>query len=261
MKKAISTLILCAFFLMSCANYNPKDFLRKQPICQTLSPMTPIVVWDQYGFNELGENMREVMAKSYIASLNDPTKMQSADSRYGFAVFNLELVDQSAGFVWLIPTLATLGTSFLFGVPIGSQTAETKVQVDILDANLNKISSFEAEGDGTAYGALYWGYNVAGAANYGFGFTCTDVSITKSFMAAFDALGKEMADHSEVINSKLAAAGPNSLKSYQRLDNIYTGWNVFKADEAAIWGMVKKQNTKDTYNLFTNLFPKSSLNK
>jgi len=261
MKNATSSLIVCVFFLASCASYNQDAFLRKQPISQSLPPMTPIVIWDQYGFNDLGENVREVMAKSYIASFNDPTNMQSPDSRCGFVVFNLELVDQSAGFVWLVPIIATLGTSFLLGIPAGSQTAETKVQVDILDANLNKISSFEAKGKGTAYGALYWGYNAIGAANYGFGFTCTDVSITKSFMAAFDVLIKKMAGPSEIINSKLAAAGPNTLKSYQRLDNIYAGWNVFKADEATIWDMVKKQNTKEAYNVFTNLFPKSTLNK
>ncbi len=262
MKKSVSIMLVCTFIFSSCASYNPEKFLRKKEVIKFSYPITPVALWKKYEVNNLSRDIKKVIVTSHNFAFNDLSNIQAHKNRYGFAVYNLEWVDHSVGWGWLFPLAGTIGISGLLGIPVGSQTAKTKINMDILDANLNKIDSYEAEGEETAYAALYWGYDGVGAVSAPtFGITCTDVSLTESFMAAFDKLNNKIVENSEDINRKLAAAGPNTIIGYEKLAKLYPRNNIFTEEEEVIFELVRKENTREAYNSFSNLFPHSKLNK
>lgn len=78
--------------------------------------------------------------------------------KYGYAVCRIANQKSSIGWGWLIPSVLTVFTINLFGFPLYSETTGLDVEVEILDAQNNRVAKYSALAENTKHIALFWGY-------------------------------------------------------------------------------------------------------
>ena len=67
---------------------------------------------------------------------------------------------------FLIPTSIATGSLLNFiGYPLMSQSAKIELKFEILDPDRDSIAKYSAQGKGSAYCAMFWGYHMSAAGN------------------------------------------------------------------------------------------------
>lgn len=80
--------------------------------------------------------------------------------RYGHARFKLRTYQRrNAGWGWMIPSIFTLGTANLLGMPYKVYRIDLELQLEIVDANGKILQRYDAPGTGKAKVAAYHGYD------------------------------------------------------------------------------------------------------
>ncbi len=127
--------------------------------------------------------------------------------KYGLAICRIANREASLGWGWLIPSGLTLFTINLFGFPAVSQTTELDVEVEILDANHNRIAKYSAIAKDTKYSALYWGYPFPRKPHIDYDNTLTRMTSASALRAAMQDIKKQIHRDASEIRGKLIAAG------------------------------------------------------
>jgi hypothetical protein len=92
--------------------------------------------------NELGDNIN-----------------QGAGPRYGHARFKLLHYNRrNPGWGWIIPSVGTLWTANLLGMPMSNIQSDVELQLEITDADGKMLVGYSAPGTGKAKVAMYYGY-------------------------------------------------------------------------------------------------------
>lgn len=186
MKKDNFFLILCALSLGACRTLQMSDFRQQDKLKEPLPPLTLEVHAESFAGHFAAEMFEEGMTNSGISGepwipnpfaiytqvgepmrdvftvlgneLNDNTT-QRAGNKQGLARFKLVYYDRrEPGWGWLVPSVLTLGTANLFGMPANRIEANVELQMEILDLNKNVVAQYRAPGSGKATVAMYHGY-------------------------------------------------------------------------------------------------------
>lgn len=84
---------------------------------------------------------------------------QQDGPRYGHARFKLLNYERrNPGWGWIIPSIATLWTANLLGMPASNISSEIELQMEIVNAEGHVLAGYTAPGKGKAKIALYYGY-------------------------------------------------------------------------------------------------------
>jgi hypothetical protein len=85
---------------------------------------------------------------------------ESSATRYGHARFKLNYYDRrNPGWGWIIPSIGTMWTANLLGMPYSNLRADLELQLEITDANGKVLVRYVAPGTAKAKVAMYHGYN------------------------------------------------------------------------------------------------------
>jgi len=208
MKRNILLFTLGAFCLSGCAAYRPELFLLKEPIAllipslllevdrESLIDAYPARMGIKAKFTEGGlekvetsitsyryEDSKDFIERELNQNVFEPSTING--KVYGTAVCRIIKQKTRVNYGWFIASTLTLYTINSLGFPIGSQTSTIEVELEILDWSANSIGKYSAMGKGTAYSALYWGYNMGGAARV---FDNGDITRAANLRALSDAL-------------------------------------------------------------------------
>lgn len=179
-------IVLCALSLGACRTLQMSDFHQQNQLKEPLPPLTLQVHAESFVGHFAAEMLQEGM--SYAAAsgnpwipspfavatqlgvpmrdvftvlgneLNDNTTRRAGEKQ-GQARFKLVYYERrEPGWGWLVPSVVTLGTANLFGMPANKIQANLELQMEILDTNQNIVAQYRAPGSGKATVAMYHGY-------------------------------------------------------------------------------------------------------
>ncbi len=186
MKKSILFLSMCALLLGACRSLRVGDFHTQEAIPQRL-PRLGLLVHERsfeeafYAALDREVLLTNIAAGPYIPApwvvhqktdqaMNDVFQVldnelfdninQEGGERYGHARFKLLYYQRrNAGWGWIIPSVATLWTANLLGMPCKVYKIDVEVQMEITDANGKILSHYNATGTGKGKVAAYHGYD------------------------------------------------------------------------------------------------------
>lgn len=124
---------------------------------------------------------------------------QAEGARYGHARFKLLYYQRrNSGWGWIIPSVATLWTANLLGMPCSVYRIDLDLQMEITDANGKILSQYKASGSSKAQIALYHGYDPITGVRKG---------NLAAMQDAFSKIKTNMAADLPAISDQLIAAG------------------------------------------------------
>ncbi len=124
---------------------------------------------------------------------------QSEGDRYGHARIKLLFYQRrNSGWGWLIPSIGTLWTANLLGMPCSVYRIDLELQMEITDANGKILGYYKAPGSGKAQIAMYHGYD---------GLTAVRKANLVAMQEAFSKIKTNMAADLSAISAHLKAAG------------------------------------------------------
>ncbi len=182
MKNILTLLLLSALSLGACRSIRSGDFHAKNALPERL-PRLGLLVHERSFLeafdHELGsewvvsprpygpepwfayettdqalEDVFHLLGNELNDNLNQPEGV-----RYGHARYKLLHYDRrNPGWGWLIPSVGTLWTANLLGMPYANLRSELELQLEITDAEGKVLLRYVAPGVGKAKIALYYGY-------------------------------------------------------------------------------------------------------
>lgn len=111
--------------------------------------------WYEYETTDQAlEDVFHLMQNELADNLN-----QGDGAKYGHARFKLLQYDRrNPGWGWIIPSIGTLWTANLLGMPYSNLRSDLELQMEITDATGKVLLRYVAPGTGKAKIALYYGY-------------------------------------------------------------------------------------------------------
>lgn len=190
MKKFLLFLALAALSLGACRSLHVRDFHTSQAIPVRLPQLGLLVhersfaeafykafgrevlvnytyppnPWDAYSKTEGAmSDMFHALDNELFDNIN-----QTDGDRYGHARFKLLYYQRrNSGWGWIVPSVATLWTANLLGMPCSVYRIDLELQMEIVDANGKILGQYKAPGTGKAKIALYHGYEAVTASRKG----------------------------------------------------------------------------------------------
>ncbi len=159
---------------------------------------------DDLTFDRLGNDAQKLLEQELQNSL---FKLEG-DAK-GYLRWRVNRVNSSYINTYFYASFLTLFTINFLGFPIGYQTAEIELQIDILDttktpiATYTSVGHYTSKGNGSAYSAMYWGYSPSGAGNVAPWITLTRVTNMEAFSMALQNIKKEIIEDAHRIREAL----------------------------------------------------------
>ena len=181
MQKTFFLFACCTLLLCQCRSLRSADYRSSPALPERLPPLRLLIHQASFGQSFEAALYREGPGPNPWTgyevtggALNDVTHLlqrELADNvmlnngpQVGQARFKLLFYNRyNSGWGYIIPSIATLWTVNLLGLPIGTIRCELSLQMEIADAQGKSIVTYTAPGHGKAPVALYYGYNNADA--------------------------------------------------------------------------------------------------
>ncbi len=181
MQKTIFLFACCALLFCQCRSLRSADFRTSPALPERLPPLRLLIHQASFGqafeaalYREgPGTNpwMGYEVTNGALLDVTHLFQRELADNvvlnsgpQAGQARFKLLYYDRrNAGWGYSIPSVATLWTVNLLGLPAGTIRCELSLQLEIADSRGKTIVTYTAPGQGKATIALYYGYNNANA--------------------------------------------------------------------------------------------------
>ena len=137
------------------------EYLEKNPYIDTTSLYNSLVDIPKIDPRQTKEIINFIK-KELIKNI-----LYSESIKHGYIICHLVNRETKTGAGWFFAgsSLLTCFIPNLLGYPLISQTTKLEIEIEILDFNRNLISKYTVFGKGTAYCAMFWGYNMVDAAN------------------------------------------------------------------------------------------------
>lgn len=182
MPKTIFFFACCALLLCQCRSLRSTDFRSTPALPERLPPLRLLVhqssffqafnsadvAWSNetddpaYVYAMTGGAMQDV--SYFLQNELMDNVMQGGSTQAGQARFKLLFYHRSnPGWGFTIPSILSLFTLNIAGMPAGTVQCEMDLQLEIADTRGNQIITYRAPGEGKAKVALYYGYTTADA--------------------------------------------------------------------------------------------------
>lgn len=242
MKKTcyIGILLLLSFFILGCKSFDPQLLRPEGALDQRIPPLEVQIdrvsletaysagqtVSEElgYGIGDREDGYLSIVSVATLMSqtLRDKRVQQAvvifdreisdnicdpAGKKYGYAVCRIANRDARLGWGWLVPSALTLFTINLFGFPAMSQTTELDVEVEIMDANYNRVAKYSAIAKDTKHVAFYWGYPVPTKPHIDKENTLTRITSASALRMAMKDIKRQIERDAIEIRGKLIATG------------------------------------------------------
>jgi len=225
MKRIYLLLAVATLFFVQCRTLKVQDFHATQRVAQPFPRMGLLVHQESFAaafdretfFKGFGGNvsvpgggspgaymaLSDLPLEDVFAVLGNEVNenlTENKGDRYGHIRFRLVNYQRRApGWGYTIPSIATLNTLNVLGMPYTRLAAEVELQVEVADANKKVLARYRAPGTGKAYVAMYYGYRHI------------DAWRKANLLALQDAMSKirpQMEADLAGLNEQLLAAGP-----------------------------------------------------
>jgi hypothetical protein len=195
-----------------CASIDPEIFKSQKKIEHYILPLELHIIdtnikydYDTRKVENIVNSIRIEEARYILYRDFSKNIFRSSDKKYGYACLEIkrkESLDRTMGII----SAFTLLTINLFGFPMVAEKAEIEFELNLLNSQKQLIYHCTAKGEDTEYGALFWGYTVAGSSDVDT--QIQQITNTKALQQALDSLKEQLEKDAEQINKKFLAAGP-----------------------------------------------------
>ncbi len=177
MNKALFLFACCTLLFCQCRSLRPADFRTTPPLPERLPPLRLLIHQASFGqafdaalfregpgpnpwtdYEVTGGAMMDV-TNLFQRELADNV-MLSSGPQAGQARFKLLFYNRrNSGWGYTIPSIMTLWTVNILGMPVGTMRCDVSLQLEIADTHGKPIVTYTAPGSGKATVAMYYGYN------------------------------------------------------------------------------------------------------
>ncbi len=208
MKNTVFLFLLLLCIVTSCRTIRPTDFHTHQRIAEPLPRLKTLIharsfaqafdyaldrdyayavegpnPWLAVGVtNQAMSDVSRLLQNELEENINANGSMVAGNAR--FKLVSYERRHPGWGFVF--PTIATMGTANLLGMPFNVTRVELELQMEITDAAGNSIVTYTAPGRAKTSVAMYYGYNYVDATR-----KANLVALKRAMSAMKQAMGKD----------------------------------------------------------------------
>ncbi len=105
--------------------------------------------------------IKDFLLRNIDRAVGNPAIPLGGDAEYSVKL-RFVAYENTVNSGWTALSIVTLLSVNLLGVPISSQTAIVDLRLDVSETPQDATVSYESRGKGTAYSAMYWGYQWGG---------------------------------------------------------------------------------------------------